>query len=310
MTDVDTGGPGTLVIKERVISRVAVAAALTVPDVVRQVGGMSRLTGRDLPRADVSVGEHSASVNLYIAVQWPSRISDVAHAVHDEVARALDEIVGLPLHRLNVVVAGTSPRSDAQSPISENTHPVLRPRPPTASPAAHYAAVVLAVALLGVAFVAGREFLIVHGTIVGAPWIANTVEWIADLHWATWMIAGAAGLISVGSILVGMGLTPRSKTHTGVRSPSSPSPMVWLRPTDVARMCSDHAGNVPGSESVRTTVTKKKVTVEVRRVASGDDAILTESVRDAVAPVLAVLADTRKVRVRLLHPSGVGETRS
>lgn len=310
MTDVDTGGPGTLVIKERVISRVAVAAALTVPDVVRQVGGMSRLTGRDLPRADVSVGEHSASVNLYIAVQWPSRISDVAHAVHDEVARVLGEIVGLPLHRLNVVVTGTSPRSVVQSTVSENTHPVLRPRPPTASPAAHYAAVVLAVALLGVAFVAGREFLIVHGTIVGAPWIANTVEWIADLQWATWMIAGAAGLIVVGSILVAMGLTPRSKTHTGVRSPSSPSPMVWLRPTDVARMCSDHAGNVPGSESVRTTVTKKKVTVEVRRVAAGNDAILTESVRGAVEPVLAVLADTRKVRVRLLHPSGVGETRS
>ncbi|KZE98447.1 hypothetical protein A2J03_14405 [Rhodococcus sp. EPR-157] len=310
MTEVDTGGPGTLVIKERVISRVAVAAALTVPDVVRQVGGMTRLTGRDLPRADVTVGEHAASVNLYIAVQWPSRISDVAHEVHDEVARVLADIVGLPLHRLNVVVAGTSPRSEVQSTVSENTHPVLRPRPPTASPAALFTAIVLAFALLGVAFVAGREFLIVHGTVVGAPWIDNTVDWIADLHWATWMITAAAGMIAVGLILVVLGLTPRTKTHTGVRSPNSPSPMVWLRPTDVARMCSDHAGSVAGAESVRTTVTKKKVTVEVRRVARGDDAILTESVREAVAPVLAVLADTRKVRVRLLHPSGVGEARS
>lgn len=302
--DVDTGGPGTLVIKERAVSRVAVAAALSVPEVVRQVGGISRLTGRELPRADVSVGEQSVSVNLYIAVQWPSRVTDVARAVHDEVGRVLDGIVGLPLHQLNVLVAGTSPTNSVEhvisgDAISGDAVAVRRPRPPTASPAALFVAVVLAFALLGVAFVSGREFLIVHETVGGPPWISNTVDWIVNLHWAPWMITAASAAIVFGLILVVLGVKPRTRTHIGALSPSSSSPMVWLRPTDVARICSDHAESVPGSRSARTTVTKRRVTVDVHRAPGGDDASLTAAVRDAVAPTLAVLADTRKVRVRV-----------
>ncbi|WP_089252746.1 DUF6286 domain-containing Asp23/Gls24 family envelope stress response protein [Rhodococcoides kyotonense] len=297
----DSGGPGSLVIKERAVARVAVAAASTVPSVVRQVGGMSRLTGRDLPRADVSVGEESVAVTLYVAVAWPCRISDVAAAIHDEVSRALDGIVGLPLHRLHVMVAATTPSDDGEQVGSVEPAPVVpRPRPPTASPAALFVAVVLAIALLGVAFVAGREFLIVHETIDGAPWILNSIDWIAELHWAPWILGASIASVVAGLVLVALGLKPRTKTHAGAVSPTSSSPMVWLRPTDVARMCSDHAGGVPGSESARTTVTKKRVIVDVHPVGDGDtDASLTDAVRDAVAPTLAVLADPRTVQVRV-----------
>ncbi|WP_245819752.1 DUF6286 domain-containing Asp23/Gls24 family envelope stress response protein [Rhodococcoides yunnanense] len=300
-TAVDTGGPGTLVIKDRAIEKVAVAAALSVPTVVRQIGGLSRLTGRELPRADVSVGEHSVSVNLFIAVAWPCRISEVSTAVHDAVARALDSIVGLPLHRSNVVVAATSCTDDAEQPVSsEPAAAAPRPRPPTANPAALPVALVSAVALLGLAFVAGREFLIVHGTIDGARWVQNAVDWAAGVHWAPWMITAAVAAAVAGLVLVVIGLEPRTRTHTGATSPTSASPMVWLRPTDVARMCSDHAGTVPGCESARTTVTKRLVTIDVHRSGSvTDDDTLTRSVRDAVAPTLAVLADTRRVRVRV-----------
>ncbi|MDJ0392235.1 DUF6286 domain-containing protein [Rhodococcus sp. G-MC3] len=297
---VDNGGPGTLVIKERAIERVAVTAALTVPAVVRTVGGISRLTGRELPRADVSVGEHSVSINLYVSVAWPSTISDVAASVHAEVARALGAIIGLPLHRLNVVIAATTPSTAGTHHVSgQGAAPAPRPRPPTASPAALPVALVLALALLGVAFVAGREFLIARETIVGAPWIGNAVDWIAQLHWATWMIPAAAGAVIAGLLLVAIGLKPRTKTHTGAMSATSPSPMVWLRPTDVARLCSDHAGDVQGADSARTTVTKKHVTIEVRKTRDADEAAMTESVRDAVAPTLAALADTRKTRIRI-----------
>lgn len=296
----DNGGPGTLVIKERAIERVAVAAALTVPAVVRTTGGMSRLTGRELPRADVSMGEHSVSINLYVSLAWPSTISDVAASVHSEVARALDTIAGLPLHRLNVVVAATATGRAVEHRASHtDARTPPRPRPPTASPAALFVALVLAVALLGVAFVVGREFLISRETIVGAPWIRNAVDWIAELHWATWMIPAAAGALVVGLILVAIGLKPRTKTHTGASTPTSSTPMVWLRPTDVARLCSDHAGDVPGAASARTTVTKKRVTIDVQHVGKVDEAAMTESVREAVSPTLAVLADTRKTRIRL-----------
>ncbi|MET4049730.1 hypothetical protein BJD99_13640 [Rhodococcus sp. 1163] len=296
----DTGGRGTLVIKERAIERVAVAAALTVPAVVRSVGGISRLTGRDLPRADASVGEYSVSINLYVSLTWPCRIADVSEAVYTEVARALDNIVGLPLYRLNVMVAATSAGEPVEQQVSDDTAvEVPRPRPPTASPAALPVAVVLAFGLLALAFVAGREFLIVHDTIVGAPWIRNTVNWISELHWAPWMITASGAAIVAGLILLVIGTKPRTQTHTGVTSPTSPSPMVWMRPTDVARMCSDHAGEVPGVESARTTVTKKRITVEVHRTEAGEDEALTEAVRDAVAPTLSVLADARDTRIRL-----------
>ncbi|MDJ0358806.1 DUF6286 domain-containing protein [Rhodococcus sp. H29-C3] len=296
----DTGGRGTLVIKERAIERVAVAAALAVPDVVRSVGGISRLTGRDLPRADASVGEYSVSINLYVSLTWPCRIADVSEAVHTEVARTLDNIVGLPLYRLNVMVAATSAGEAVEQQISdETTVAAPRPRPPAASPAALPVAVTLAFGLLALAFVAGREFLIVHDTISGAPWIRNTIEQIAELHWARWMIAASGAAMVAGLILLAIGVKPRTQTHTGATSPTSSLPMVWMRPTDVARMCSDHAGDVPGVESARTTVTKKHITVEVHRTEAGEDRALTEAVRDAIAPTLSVLADNRDTRIRL-----------
>ncbi|MGA9870319.1 MAG: DUF6286 domain-containing Asp23/Gls24 family envelope stress response protein [Rhodococcus sp. (in: high G+C Gram-positive bacteria)] len=301
-TPADAGGPGTLVIKERAVAKVAVAAALTVPDVIRQVGGMSRLTGRELPRADVSVGEESVAVNLYLALAWPCRISEVAAAVHDEVSRVLDGIVGLPLHRLNILVAATTLK-DNNERVPTTTPPIrpTSPRPPTASPAAVPVALVLAVALLGLAFVAGREFLIVHDTIVGAPWILNTIDAIADLHWAPWMLGASAAALIVGLLLVALGLKPRTRTHVGAVSPSAQTPAVWLRPADVARVCSDRAGSVHGSLSARTTVTRKRVTVEVHPVPGSDAAALTESVRDALTPTLTALSDTRRLDIRLVE---------
>jgi uncharacterized alkaline shock family protein YloU len=302
VTVVDAGGPGTLVIKERAIERVVVAAASTVPAVVRASGGMSRLTGRELPRADASVGEHSVSVNLYVGLAWPCNISEVAASIRAEVDRALESIVGLPLHQLNVVVAATSPEGGADHSIAgDHTAEVPRPRPPTASPAALPLALVLALCLLGVAFVAGREFLVVREQIDGRPWIAAAVDWVAELHWATWMIGAAVGAVLIGAILLAVGLKPRTRTHTGAKSPTAASPLVWLRPTDVARICSDHAEEVPGAASARTTVTKKRVTVDVRRIGEPPEIerdLLTESVADAVRPVLEVLADPRKLRVR------------
>ncbi len=301
---VDTPSPGTLVIKDRVISRVVVAAALTVPSVARHARGVSRLAGKQLPRVDLSVGEHSVSVNLYVGLVWPCAIIDVAETIHDQVAHALDTVVGLPLHRLNILVAATVAAGTQQHQIAQqstvraSTALVVRPRPPTASPAALPVALILAVALLGVALVAGREWLIVHDAIGGAPWISNTVHWIAELHSTLWMIGAAATAVLLGLVLIVIGIKPRTKTHIGALSPNSTMPIVWLRPTDVARVCSEHASGVPGSKSVRTTVTKHRVTIEVRRPSGSDDSILAESVEQSVATTLATLADPRTVRVR------------
>lgn len=291
---------GSLVVKERAVARVAVTAALTVPDVVRQVGGLPRLTGKELPRADVSVGEHSVSVNLYVAVAWPCRLPDVAAAIHDAVARALSDIIGLPLHRMNVVVAHatTAPTTATRTTDTRPTgYPTVRPRPVTAGPVAVPVALVLACALLAVAVVAVREVLVRHDTIDGRPWIGTAIEWLGTMHWNSWMLAAFGAVTVAGVALVALGLMPRTKTHTGATATISSVPVVWLRPTDVARVCSDHAGSISGVESARTTVTSKRVEIEVRQV--GSDPGLADDIRNAVAPTLSVLADTRRVDVRV-----------
>ena len=46
------------------MAKIATAAAVNVPGVVRQSGGLTRLTGRDLPRADISMGSDAVAINL------------------------------------------------------------------------------------------------------------------------------------------------------------------------------------------------------------------------------------------------------
>ncbi|MGB2951202.1 MAG: Asp23/Gls24 family envelope stress response protein [Rhodococcus sp. (in: high G+C Gram-positive bacteria)] len=302
---------GTLVVKEQAVARVATTAALTVPGVIRQVGGLPRLTGKELPRADVSVGDHSVSVNLYVAVAWPCVILTVAESIHDAVGRALTDTIGLPLHRLNVVIAHVvsapvvvapeKPGTAEQAVTFSAVHPVVEPRPPTASPAAVPLAIVLALALLALTVVAGREFLIVHEGVTGLPWIGTALERIAEVQWSWWLFVACAAAAAAGLALVVLGLKPRTKTHSGATATASSVPIVWLRPTDVARVCSDHAGVIAGVESVRTTVTRKRVEIDVRRLVDGNvgDEALAEDVRTAVAPTLAVLAHTRDVVVRV-----------
>lgn len=303
---------GTLVVKEQVVARVAVTAALAVPGVIRQVGGLPRLTGRELPRADVSVGEHSVSVNLYVAVAWPCVIPEIAAAIHDAVEHAFADTIGLPLHRLNVVIAhvviahvvntpGSTGTTPAEGVSYAAVHPIVEPRPPTAIPAAVPVALMLAFALLALAVVAGREFLVVHESITGSPWIGSALDRIAEVQWSWWLFAGCGAAVVAGLALVTLGLKPRANTHTGASTPASSVPTVWLRPTDVARVCSDHVGSIAGVASVRTTVTPKRVRIDVRRPTGGSapDDTLAENVRAAVSSTLDVLTEQRQVVVRV-----------
>lgn len=292
---------GALVVKERAVATIVTTAALTVPAVLRQVGGMPRLTGRELPRADVSVGAHSVSVNLYVALAWPCTIPQVAETVHRTVEKALHDMTGLSLHRLNVVVAhaGSGTRTgnaDTHREVS-GSHPRTPPRPPTASPAAVPLAIALALTLLVVAFVAAREWLIEHEVIDGRRWISASIEWIGRLNGGSWILAPSACAVLLGAVLVVLALRPRTRTHTGAASTrASEGPVVWLRPTDVARMCSERARRVAGVRSARTTITPTRATVHVSPNSRQN---VVEAVRTSSALPLSLLAEPRTVVVRV-----------
>ncbi|MBA8962740.1 putative alkaline shock family protein YloU [Rhodococcus percolatus] len=305
----DTALRGELVIKERAVVKIAVAAALQVPGVVKQSGGLSRLTGRELPRADVSTGAGAVAINLYIAVQWPCHLDLVNRRLRAQVHRQVEQMTGMPVIELNIVVVGTESAapedSSTESRYSEQGDPAvppapvapIRPRTPRATPAAVPAAIIVAVGALGLAVVAARELLIMRGTFANAPWIRNTVQWLGRLHWSEWIVPAAAGAIVLGVVFIVAALKPRPRTHLPLAV--GDTPIVWLRPTDLARNSSSHAKTVPGVLSAHTTVDRKHVTVRVVRTESTPASDVAISVREAVEPTLSLLGTSPELRVQV-----------
>ncbi|MBY4272839.1 Asp23/Gls24 family envelope stress response protein [Rhodococcus fascians] len=286
---------GSLEIKHRALSRTAIAAASKDPRVTRTTGGMSRLTGRELPRADVTLGEDTVSVNLYIGVRWPSQITDVTESVHRTVEAALATMTGVHVHRVNVLVSDTALDRTARGSADDVAAAVVSPRPPTAGPAAMPVALVFGFALLAVAFVAGREFFVAQGHIVGSPWIADAVHWVSQLHWQGWMIAPAVGSIVVGALFVFAGVKPRTRTHSGL---GGPTPTVWATPTDIARLCSAAAQSTRGVVDAHTVVTRRKIEVRVQRDRAVSPNTADAAVRAALGPLLSVAAGGRRLTVQ------------
>jgi uncharacterized alkaline shock family protein YloU len=286
---------GSVEIKDRAISRTAIAAALKDPRVTRTTGGFSRLTGRELPRADVTLGEDTIAVNLYIGVTWPSQITEVTESVHATVEAALATMTGLHVHRVNVLVSDTTPDTGFSSTPNTEATQAIPPRPPTAGPAAMPVALLFGFALLGVAFLAGREFLIAGGHLGGSPWIADAVSWIARLHWQSWMTAAAIGAAVVGLCLVFIGVKPRTKTHSGL---GESAPTVWATPTDIARLCSAAAQSTRGVADAHTVVTRRKIEVRAERDGTVDAENVDAAVREALAPTLSVAAGGRRLTVK------------
>lgn len=293
--EVDNGREmrGSVEIKDRAISRTAIAAALKDPRVTRTTGGFSRLTGRELPRADVTLGEDTIAVNLYIGVTWPSQITEVTESVHATVEAALATMTGLHVHRVNVLVSDSTVDTGFSSTSNTEASQAISPRPPTAGPAAMPVALLFGFALLGVAFVAGREFLIAHGHLGGSPWIADAVSWIARLHWQSWMIAAAIGASVIGLLLVFIGVKPRTKTHSDLGAST-----VWATATDIARLCSAAVQSTRGVADAHTVVTRRKIEVRIERDGAVDAQHVDAAVREALAPTLSVAAGGRRLTVK------------
>nr|WP_252858621.1 Asp23/Gls24 family envelope stress response protein [Rhodococcus erythropolis] len=140
----DPGLRGSLVIKDRAMAKIATAAAVNVPGVVRQSGGLTRLTGRDLPRADISMGSDAVAINLFLAVSWPCSVTELTGRVRAEVGRSVESLTGLPLHDMNVMIAATEGSDEscvsgveiAEGPAQEALSDPIPPRVPSANPAA------------------------------------------------------------------------------------------------------------------------------------------------------------------------------
>ncbi|MEV3900713.1 Asp23/Gls24 family envelope stress response protein [Mycobacterium sp. NPDC050551] len=101
----DPGSRGRLVVRERAIQRVAVAAALGVDGVHRLRRGPRMLGGSELPRADVAVSGEHVHATVEVAAGWGCPLTHTADAVARRVADALGTLSGFVVDGVDVHVA-------------------------------------------------------------------------------------------------------------------------------------------------------------------------------------------------------------
>ena|SRR2546422_1978395 len=100
---------GTVRVARQVLSTIVTNTALQVPGVVRMAQGSdqwSRLLGREIPRQGVAltVKDNTLSTDLYIVVASGVQIVPVGMAIQEEVASAIEHMVGMQVREVNVYI--------------------------------------------------------------------------------------------------------------------------------------------------------------------------------------------------------------
>lgn len=168
--------------------------------------------------------------------------------------------------------------------------------PPAAAPRARPVVVVTALTLASVAALCVHE-LLARADLVGTPPLAPGLARAVDGHsmspWVPWA-AGSVALL--GLLVLAAAVWPRRRTHLPACGGT-----LWLRPTDVARLCSAAALAQPGVADARTRVTRRRVEVTARPApGAGAPGAAVEA---AVAAALADLDSPPPLRVRLADGS-------
>ena len=105
----DPGARGSLTIRDRAVERVAFAAALETDGVVRHRHGIGKLTGRELPRADIVMSGDHVRARIDIAVQWGRPLPGTAAEVRRRVTHGLATLSGLTVDGVDVHVHSVLP---------------------------------------------------------------------------------------------------------------------------------------------------------------------------------------------------------
>ena len=108
----DPGARGRLVVRDRAVEHLAVAAAAGTDGVRHARRGLGRLTARDLPRADALAAGDRVHATVEVAVAWGRPLAATAEAVAHRVTDALTTMSGLVVDGIDVHVAVVVPPGD------------------------------------------------------------------------------------------------------------------------------------------------------------------------------------------------------
>lgn len=101
--------PGVVRVARQVLSTIVINAALQVPGVIRMAQASdqwSRFLGREVPKNGVAltIKDNTVTADLYIVVANDVDIVNVGSAVQEEVAAALEYMVGMNVREVNVYI--------------------------------------------------------------------------------------------------------------------------------------------------------------------------------------------------------------
>lgn len=100
---------GVVRVTRQVLTTIVTNAALEIPGVVRMAqvtDQWSRLLGREVPRQGVTltIKDNAVTMDLYIVIASNVNIVEVGSAVQEEVASAIEHMVGMQVHEVNVYI--------------------------------------------------------------------------------------------------------------------------------------------------------------------------------------------------------------
>ncbi len=100
---------GVVRVARQVLITIVINAALQIPGVVRMAQNneqWSRLLGHEIPKHGVAltIKENMVSADLYIVVASGINIVETGTAIQEEVASAIEEMVGMQVREVNVYI--------------------------------------------------------------------------------------------------------------------------------------------------------------------------------------------------------------
>ncbi len=101
--------PGVVRVARPVLSTIVINTTLQIPGVIRMAQASdqwSRLLGREVPKHGVAltIKDNIVTADLYIVVANNANIVNVGSAVQEEVAAALEHMVGMQVREVNVYI--------------------------------------------------------------------------------------------------------------------------------------------------------------------------------------------------------------
>jgi len=100
---------GVVRVAQQVLATIVINTTLQIPGVIRMAQRSEqwpRLLGREIPRLGVAltVKGTTVSADLYIVVSANCNIVGVGAAIQEEVASAIEEMIGLQVREVNIYI--------------------------------------------------------------------------------------------------------------------------------------------------------------------------------------------------------------